>query len=163
MRGRPHLGEFKTIHLSLAADGYYNPASLNGRARNVQQRARDIPGEYERKARRLDLQYHSVPQEDPRGGPILAALRAWPAPIGLVFGAFGEASESVEELAQAITTKRAAAEWKAMGARTEAEAKAFIIAQLRRRWGCAAVQERARLLIARVWAASSAPEQCCWG
>ena len=116
----------------------------------MEQRARDILGEYERKARRLDLQYHNVPQEDPRGGPILAALRAWPAPIGLVFGAFGEASESVEELAQAITTKRAAAEWKAMGARTEAEAKAFIIAQLRRRWGCAAVQERARLLIARV-------------
>ena len=78
------------------------------------------------------------------------ALRAWPALIRLVFRAFGEASNGIEDLAQWIANKRAANIWRAPAARTEAEARSFVIAQLRRRWGCAAVRERARMLIARV-------------
>ena len=97
-----------------------------------------------------DATHHGVAREDPRGGPILAALRAWPPVLGLVFGAFGEASSGVEELALEIAARRAAADWRRMGAREEAEAKGFILAQLRRRWGRCAVRERARMLLARL-------------
>ena len=79
---------------------------MSGRALNVNERARKLPGEYESRARRLDFRFHGVGEEDARGGPVLAALRAWPDVVGLVFGAFGEASQCVEEIAQAIGASR---------------------------------------------------------
>ena len=85
-----------------------------------------------------------------RGGPVLAALRAWPPVLGFVFGAFGEASAAVEELVQAVAALQAASAWRTMGARDEDEARAFLLAHLRRRWGRCAVRERARMLIARI-------------
>ena len=84
------------------------------------------------------------------GGPVLAALQAWPPVLGLVFGAFGEASTDVDRLALAAASLRAASDWRRLGARDEEEARAFLIAQVRRRWGCAAVRERARMLLARL-------------
>ena len=150
IKGRRLLIDLKTIHLSLADGGFYRPASLGARAGNVAERARRVPIEYVDHARRLDDRHHGVDRDDARGGPVLAALRAWPPVLGLIFGAFGEASDEVEELVQEVATRRASAEWRRMGAREEAEARAFILAQLRRQWGCCAVRERARMLLARL-------------
>ena len=70
--------------------------------------------------------------------------------LGLAFGAYGEASDGMEQLALEIVERRSQAEWRRMGARSDAEAKGFIAAQLRRRWGLCAVRERARMLLARL-------------
>ena len=82
-------------------------------------RAKAVAAEYEAHARRLDLRHHGVARDDPRGGPVLAALRAWPPVLGLAFGAFGEASDAVQTLVQEVARRRAAAEWRCMGAREE--------------------------------------------
>ena len=50
----------------------------------------------------------------------------------------------------AAASSRAAADWRRLGARDEADARAFLVASLRRRWGVTAVRERARLLLARL-------------
>ena len=42
-----------------------------------------------------------------RGGPVLAALRAWHPVLGMVFGAFGEADVDVERLAQELASLQA--------------------------------------------------------
>ena len=69
---------------------------------------------------------------------------------GLVYGAYGEGSADVHALIAKAAEARAAILWREAGARTETEMRAFLIGQMRRRVGVAAVQAMARHRIARV-------------
>ena len=66
------------------------------------------------------------------------------------FGAFAEASESVHTLCDFAATAGAAAAWRRMGSRTQAEARAFLVTQLRRSWGISAARAAAHLRTSRV-------------
>ena len=81
-------------------------------------------------------------------GPVLTALRALPTVVGLVFGAYGEASASVDTMI-GILADRGAAQWRTMGARSVSEARGFVAGRVRRDWGVAAVRAHAQLLISR--------------
>ena len=83
-------------------------------------------------------------------GPVLEALRQYPEVRSLVWGAYGEASRDVHTLLAEIADHIAQREWGRMGSRTLPEARAHIMAQLRRRWGIAARRECARLRIGRL-------------
>lgn len=56
-------------------------------------------------------------------GPVLAALRRYPAVRGLVFGPYNNASPEVLEYAKHIATVGTARDWRKIGARDAAEAR----------------------------------------
>ncbi len=112
------------------------------------ERARLVPGDYERKARALDRLHYGVAA--PAVGRVLTALRVFPPVRGLVFGAYGEASADVHTLLQACATSAAGRSWAKMGARSAVEAQGFFASSLRRRWGIVAVREYARLRLNRL-------------
>ena len=112
-----------------------------------------VSGEYERHARQLDETHHGVPAAGVRAGvigpgPVLLALRAAPTVVGLVFGAYGEASPAVHTLISQLAD-RGASQWRTMGARSVSEARGFLVGRIRREWGIAAARAHAQLLVAR--------------
>ena len=80
-------------------------------------------------------------------GPVLSLLRTFSV-VGLVFGAYAEASPAVYTLLS-HTADRASEGWRAMGHRTRAEARAMLYACLQRDWAFAAARAAARLRLSR--------------
>ena len=109
------------------------------------ERAHQVSGEYLRAARQADRQYSA-----PDTSPILDRLRSFGQTRGLVFGAYGEASPDVHALLTVAADGLAARQWGDMGARTQEEARSFIISSLRRRLGLVICREFARHRIRRV-------------
>ena len=82
--------------------------------------------------------------------PILDRLRSFGQTRGLAFGAYGEASPDVHALLTVAADGLAARQWRDMGARTQEEARSFIVSSLRRRLGLVICREFARHRIRRV-------------
>ena len=125
------------------------------RAAAVASRARAVPTAYEALARDLDERCHGVRGDAVRAGvvgagPVLRLLRSYPECVGLVFGAFGEASPSVHELCAHVAKVGSEQGWRRMGARSAAEAYGFLVGRLRRSWGVAVVRAAAHLRACRV-------------
>ena len=97
-----------------------------------------------RHARALDRQHSAglTPIED--------RLKSFTEVRALVFGAYGEASSDVHALLTEAASRMAAKEWRRWGARTQAEARSFFIASLRRQLGVHVVREMARHRLRRV-------------
>ena len=76
--------------------------------------------------------------------PIEDRLRSFGQVRAVVFGAYGEASRDVHLVLDVAADAMATHQWRAMGARTKEEARAFIIGALRRRLGLAATRAMAR-------------------
>ena len=111
----------------------------------MHERELQIWPEYQRHARELDTRFSPAGQH-----PILSLLQSHGRTRGLVCGAYGEGSADVHALIAKAAEARAAILWREAGARTETEMRAFLIGQMRRRVGVAAVQAMARHRIARV-------------
>ena len=92
-------------------------------------------------ARPADRQYSA-----PGTNPILDRLRSFGQTRGLAFGAYGEASPDVHALltvaADGLAARPAVA--RRMGARTQEEARSFVVSSLRRRLGLVICREFAR-------------------
>ena len=102
--------------------------------------------EYLSAARAADRQYSA-----PGTNPILDRLRSFGQTRGLAFGAYGEASPDVHALLTVAADGLAARQWRDMGARTQEEARSFIVSSLvRRRLGLVICREFARHRIRRV-------------
>ena len=87
----------------------------------------------------------------PRASTSSHALRGKDTPRGLAFGAYGEASPDVHALLTVAADGLAARQWRDMGARTQEEARSFIVlSSLRRRLGLVICREFARHRIRRV-------------
>ena len=112
----------------------------------VAARARAIPREYRLKAQRLDETHCGARRGVP--GPVALKLAGFGRLWGLVFGAYGEASEDVHELVRTLSTSYAARHWTRLGAREPAEAAAACASTLCRSWGLTAARGQARLLLA---------------
>ena len=112
------------------------------------ERAHRCAGEYLSAARAADRQYSA-----PGTNPILDRLRSFGQTgqtRGLAFGAYGEASPDVHALLTVAADGLAARQWRDMGARTQEEARSFIVSSLRRRLGLVICREFARHRIRRV-------------
>ena len=92
----------------------------------------------------------AVADSAPGTSPILDRLRSFGQTRGLVFGAYGEASPDVHALLTVAADGLAARQWGDMGARTQEEARSFIVSSLRRRLGLVICREFARHRIRRV-------------
>ena len=67
------------------------PTTLARRCEAVARRAREIPGAYAAKCRRLDAELSQQPLDE--AGPFELRLRTWPEVIPLVAGAYGEVND----------------------------------------------------------------------
>ena len=113
----------------------------------VAQRASRVDSDYRRHARHLDDVYS---RRVPGTTPVLDRLMGFGEVRGAVFGQYAEASEVVHSVLDAAATGMAQRRWRAMGARTETEARGFFIAQVRRRMGLRIAIEMARHRLHRV-------------
>ena len=108
------------------------------------ERAHRCAGEYLSAARAADRQYSA-----PGTNPILDRLRSFGQTRGLAFGAYGERPRP--RRARGVAADGLAArQWRDMGARTQEEARSFIVSSLRRRLGLVICREFARHRIRRV-------------
>ena len=135
------LFDVKTI---FGGNGLYQcPRARDEQSGAVAERAHRCAGEYLSAARAADRQYSA-----PDTNPILdRLLRSFGQTRGLAFGAYGEVSPDVHAVA---ADGLAARQWRDMGARTQEEARSFIVSSLRRRLGLVICREFARHRIRRV-------------
>ena len=133
----------KVLHLS--ARNYaaaMKPSPSRGAA--VAARAREVPGHYAGAAREMDRYYSGTAAGEV--GPVESRLAEYGGAVGLVFGAFGEASESVEVLLRQIGERLGHCHLVEMGERGVDNAAAVAQWQVRRAWAMTHWRESARLL-----------------
>ena len=105
--------------------------------RAVDKRARELPGEYRRKARDVDRMYGGVAEGVV--GPVERQLQQYGDLVGMVFGAFGEASQDVHELVQVLAESRLRYVGRQRGREGGEGELSVIVSQIRRRLSVAAV------------------------
>ena len=99
---------------------------------DVKRRQAKVHADYQYKARKADKDHNGT--QEGEIGPVARELETYPRVRGLVAGAFGEVSSDMEKLVQQIAAA-AAAEWQQLGARDFTEARAVLIAKIRREIG----------------------------
>lgn len=102
-----------------------------------------MENKYIRKAKLADRRYNNTGPG--QVGPIETRLSTFPQTTGLVFGAYGEASESVECLLRMCAKRIAALKWRSLGSRSAKEAAGFVLGTMRARVGVLGVRTHAQL------------------
>ena len=151
---RDWLFDLKLIHYS--ASRYDRGRVLQqGAASCALRRAEAVHGDYVRAARRLDAAHHAhIPDPDAR--PVLRRLLGvYVHVLGLSFGAFAEADPMVHTLLRHTADAAAARFWREAGSPSALAARALYISIYRRRWGCEAALQGARLRLARSYLVGS--------
>ena len=146
------LAELKV--LSSCPTRYRRAPRANVKA--VTRRAGELPGEYAKKARTMDVEYGGVAEGEV--GPVARKLSSFPPLQGWVFGAWNEASPDVHNLVHLLAKSRLRREeelqeWGAVARRRRASEKAALAAltgQVRRRLSLVSARAQARLLLDRV-------------
>ena len=118
------------------------------RCNAVARRARAIPAEYAAKTSRVDSVYCGTP--DGEVGPVARRLVTFDPVLGLVFGAWGEASPQVEKLLSWLAKEGSTKLWRDMGCADAAAARGILAWSIRRRWAMTALRQNARLKIDRL-------------
>ena len=140
------LFDFKCAHGGCPQ--YRTATALRERSAAVAAYARSVHTDVLRHARDIDTRLHATPSGS--DGPVTRELLTFPRVHGLVFGARSEASPEVHALAGIVAGQQAGATWRAAGASSRQEAYGFFLGRLRRRWGCVASREHARMRLARL-------------
>ena len=143
----PVLYELKVISSSRSR---YVPS---WKKRAVDKRSEDLHNEYIKKARRVDQEHGGV--QPGQTGRVEAKLLSFPKVEGIVFGNWGEASEAVHRLVDAMATSRASvadpqARKKGGKVMTEEGVKSLAVGFIRRRLGVAAVKAQCHSLLGRL-------------
>ena len=117
-------------------------------ARCADVRADAVHPGYVRHARALDARHHAgVLDADAR--PILARLLQFPEVRGDCVGAFAECSADVHSLLRDTVSSAAEQCWREAGATSARAAQSVYTAIYRRRWGCEAALQGARMKLSR--------------
>ena len=136
------IWDVKTV---FGGGGHYRTArARDDQSGAVASRAEQVQGEYRRHAEAIDTQLYAP------FTPVRDRLESFGMVRSLVFGHYGEASADVHALVDAMAQRRARRSWRLMGARTEGEARGYMVAGLRRFVGVFAAREMARHLLHRV-------------
>ena len=137
------LFDVKTIH---ANSPHYHSAHARDEQRGaVRHRERRVAPAYTAHAQRLDSELYGAGVHH-----IENRLRAFGDTRGLIYGAYGEASDDVHDLIAIAAAKLAEQQWRAAGARSAGEMLSFIKSRCYRRVGLRAVQAFARHRLDRV-------------
>ena len=122
----------------------------------VTRRAGELPGEYARKARTMDVEYGGVAEGEV--GPVARKLASFPRLQGWVFGAWNEASPDIHSLVHLLARSRLKKEeelqhWGGVARRRRVSNEAALAAltgQVRRQLSLVSARAQARLLLDRV-------------
>ena len=110
----------------------------------VQVRAQRAVTDYARHARAIDERWADG------GTPMQDLLRRYGSVRALVCGQYADVSPDVESLVEWVADELAARLWQSMGARTQAEARAYTVSSLRRQLGVGIVRAYAQFRLDRV-------------
>ena len=114
----------------------------------VTRRANQLPGEYKRKAQRMDREFGGVSSD--KVGPVESKLARYPFQ-SWVFGAWNEASSDIHELVHVIASSRMETEWESQRGGCMAKYElSFITGQVRRSLSLVSAQAQAKCLFDRV-------------
>ena len=160
-----YIYDIKTSRVSGSTLGYNTRASYDKPHGAMDARAAQVPREYLAKARKADRDaaagapsHNSDPDQEDEDfylgvdttttpshipGPMETKLRAKPEPIGLCFGAYGEASKGVHNLIKVVAEELAAERGHELGVGKERQVGIFV-QRVRCAWGMAAIRARAR-------------------
>ena len=116
----------------------------------VADRAHSVHRGYERHARDLDARADVRAHNRGSTDAVQTMLRSYGTVRSLVIGQYGEASLDVHELLSLAADEASRNTWSFLGARSQAEARAYYVARLRRSWSCVFVREFARHRLRRV-------------
>ena len=131
------LFDVKTIH---ANSPHYHSAHARDEQRGaVRHRERRVAPAYTAHAQRLDAQIYGAGTHH-----IENRLRSFGDTRGLVYGAYGEASDDVHALIAIAASKLAEQQWRVAGARSASEMRSFPTSRCYRRVGLRVVQAFAR-------------------
>jgi len=141
---RFQLAELKVIS---CCESWYTP-SAGGNVRATEKRANGLKAEYRRKARDVDKE-----ARESRGsekGPVERRLEEFGDLLGLVFGAWGEASESVHHLVQILAESRLAFQGLQRGRPGNSGELGVLTGQIRRRLSLAAIKAQTECLLSKL-------------
>ncbi|MEO1777037.1 MAG: hypothetical protein AAFS07_19020 [Pseudomonadota bacterium] len=149
--GTPTPGELRLYDVKTISNNEtrYQAPHCEGRldkANPVNQRASHVHAEYVSHARALDRKWHGV--HEPATGPFGQRLAEFGEVGGLVFGHYGECSDTTHKLLSAIAEEIAVHTGLQEGARTIPQAKAAQKRRLYRTLAILCLRERARLVLA---------------
>ena len=136
------IADVKTV--SLGSKDLYKPG-LSG-AQAVKLRADHIAGEHRRTARKLDL----VLGHTDGNGPTTRRLGDFPPVLDLVFGAYGESSEGVKSLMDAILDSKIRSLGLRKGGPGEGKERAQVTSYIRRRLSSGVVRANVSFLLERM-------------
>jgi hypothetical protein len=163
-----YIFDVKTLRLSGSTEGYKVRESYEEPHGAVDRRAASVPKEYLQKARKADAEHarratnqnhsdsdmeaddldmalgdtHDQDQAQ-RPGPVESKLREMPAPVGLCFGAYCEASEEVHKLAKVVAACMVEKRGGELGCDKD-KCKGVFEQRLRQAWAMAAVRAKAK-------------------
>ena len=141
---RFQLAELKVIS---CCDSWYTP-SVRGNVRATEKRASGLKAEYRRKARDVDREARESRSED--RGPVERRLDEFGDLMGLVFGAWGEASEMVHQLVHTLAESRVSFQGLQKGRPGSKAELGVITGQIRRRLSLVAIKAQTECLLAKL-------------
>ena len=155
------LVDFKMLHLGVQRYLLPRVRDRERRTAAVAHREERVDPDYQAHARRIDQDHSGVPADAVRegrvpAGPVLALLRTFAPVGGLVFGGYAEASPAVHSLHREAV-RRASAGWRALGCRSEAEARSVLAHMFARDWGLGAARAAAHPCARVLRAPAAAP------
>ena len=136
------IADVKTV--SLGNQSHYKPGLRGDKA--VELRAGQIAGEYRRTARALDQELGYREEE----GPTAKRLGDFPPVLDLCFGAYGEASEGVKMLLDAMLESKLQSLGLRKGCPEELKERAQVTSYLRRRLSSTVVRANMSCLLERM-------------
>ena len=139
---KTQLAELKVIS---CCQSWYTPGS---EVRGTDKRAQQLPGDYRRKARRVDQDVLGV--DKAVRGPAERRLEEYGDLLGLCFGAWGEASEGVHQLVQHLAESRVASLGLQRGRPAGNEELGLCVGQIGRRLSMAAIKSQVNCLLSKL-------------
>ena len=130
--------------MSLGNKALYKPGYGGDKA--VVIRAAQLPGEYWREALKVDRELGFVVGQ----GPTLRKLQIYPPVLDLCFGAFGECSDGVKQLLDALAESRVQSLGLRKGTADAAKELGLVTGYLRRRLSSAVVRANVKCLLERL-------------
>ena len=141
---RFQLAELKVIS---CCESWYTP-SAGGNVRATEKRANGLKAEYRRKARDVDKETREKRNEEK--GPVERRLEEFGDLMGLVFGAWGEASEMVHQLVHTLAESRLAFQGLQRGRPGNSAELGILTGQIRRRLSLVAIKAQTECLLSKI-------------
>ena len=142
------LYDVKTLAASRAPSSHYcRSAILSPDTTPVDRRSMRVNSDYLRHAHKTDVKYAGTAKGD-RTGPLESRVKQNGVIVGVVVGAFGEASAEVHDLLARCAEEIGEARFRELEVETPQEAVAIVKAELYREWGVAFSRWRAKSLFA---------------